>query len=150
MKALIVLASMLFLLPFNAPAQTRNAMTIAELVTYSGKDREQVLHGGAKAEGKVTWYTSLAGDSYKGMVKAFESKYPGVKVEVYRVSGSEITTRMTEEARAKRYIADALKTIRFHPRFEVGEQGERMFQRVSQTPPGVINFIRQYLDQANR
>jgi tripartite-type tricarboxylate transporter receptor subunit TctC len=48
------------------------------------------------------------------------------------------------------FIADALKTIRFHPRFEVGEQGERMFQRVSQTPPDVISFIRQYIEQANR
>jgi len=48
------------------------------------------------------------------------------------------------------FIADALKTIRFHPRFEVGEQGERLFQRVSQTPPDVIDFIRQYIDQANR
>ena len=48
------------------------------------------------------------------------------------------------------FIADALKTIRFHPRFEVGEQGERLFQRVSQTPPEVIDFIRQYIEQANR
>ena len=48
------------------------------------------------------------------------------------------------------FIADALKTIRFHPTFEVGEQGERLFQRVSQTSPEVINFIRQYIEQANR
>ena len=44
------------------------------------------------------------------MVKAFEAKYPGVKVEAYRVSGSEMTTRMMEEAKAKRYIADAVET----------------------------------------
>jgi iron(III) transport system substrate-binding protein len=119
MKVLIVLASTLFFLPLNALAQTRKAMTIAELVTYSGKDREQLLYGGAKGEGKVTWYTSLAGDSYKGMVKAFETKYPGVKVEAYRVSGSEITTRMTEEARAKRYIADTVETT----------EGNLMFMR---------------------
>jgi len=119
MKALIVLASMLFLLPLNASAQTRKPMTISELVTYSGKDREQFLYAGAKGEGKVTWYTSLAGDSYKGMVKAFETKYPGVKVEAYRVSGSEITTRMTEEAKAKRYIADTVETT----------EGNLMFMR---------------------
>ena len=119
MKVLILLASMLFLLPLNAPAQTRKAMTISELVTYGGKDREQLLYAGAKGEGKVTWYTSLAGDSYRGMVKAFETKYPGVKVEAYRVSGSEITTRMTEEARAKRYIADTVETT----------EGNLMFMR---------------------
>jgi len=101
MKVLSVVATMIFLLPLNASAQTRKAMTISELVTHSGKDREQLLYAGAKSEGKVTWYTSLAGDSYKGMVKSFEGKYPGVKVEAYRVFGSEITTRMTEEVKAK-------------------------------------------------
>lgn len=90
--------------------QTRKAMTISELVTYNGKDREQVLYAGAKSEGNVTWYTSLAGASYKAMVKAFEDKYPGVKVEAYRVAGADITVRMTEEAKAKRYIADTVET----------------------------------------
>ena len=44
-------------------AQARKPMTISELVTHNGKDREQILYAGAKNEGKVTWYTSLAGDS---------------------------------------------------------------------------------------
>ena len=39
---------------------------------------------GAKTEGKITWYTSLAGGSYKELAAAFEAKYPGVKVESYR------------------------------------------------------------------
>ena len=90
--------------------QTRKPMTIAELVTYNGKDREAVLYAGAKTEGKVIWYTSLSGDSYKGMVKAFETKYPGVKLEAYRVSGSDMTMRMMEESKAKRYIVDAVET----------------------------------------
>jgi ABC-type Fe3+ transport system substrate-binding protein len=44
------------------------------------------------------------------MVKAFESKYPGVKVEAYRASGHELTTRMMEEAKAKKMIVDAVET----------------------------------------
>src|ERR1041384_8329971 len=91
----------LFLMPSVGWVQSSKPTTIAELVTYDGNDREQIMYGGAKTEGKVTWYTSLAGDSYKAMVKAFETKYPGVKVEAYRVSGSEMTTRMMEEARAR-------------------------------------------------
>ena len=35
------------------------------------------------------------------MVKAFETKYPGVKVEAYRVSGSDMTARIYEESKAK-------------------------------------------------
>jgi len=105
--------------PAASPAQGRKPTTIAELVTYSAKDREQVLYNGAKTEGKVTWYTSLAGESYKGMVKAFETKYAGVKVEAYRVSGTDMTTRMYEESKAKRYIADTVETT----------EGNLMFMR---------------------
>ena len=78
--------SFLFLaLLFVAPpawAQARKPSTIAELVTYRGADREALLYAGAKTEGKIIWYTSLAGDSYKELVKAFETKYQGVKSRI--------------------------------------------------------------------
>jgi hypothetical protein len=35
-------------------------------------------------------------------------------------------------------------------RFEVGEQGERLFQKGSQTSPKIVTFIRQYIDQVNK
>src|SRR4030095_14306395 len=119
MSTFAVVFCLLFLLPSEALLQSRKTMTIGEVVTYNGADREQVLYNGAKAEGKITWYTSLAGESYKGMVKAFETKYPGVKVEAYRVGGSDITVRMMEEAKAKRYIADTVETT----------EGNLMFMR---------------------
>ena len=93
-----------------AHAQGKKPTTFAELAAYVAPDREQILLAGAKSEGKLVWYTSLAGGSYKALVEAFEAKYPGVKVEVYRAPGSELTTRMTEEAKARRNIADALET----------------------------------------
>ena len=91
-------------------AQPRKPSTIAELAVYRGADREAVLYAGAKAESKITWYTSLAGDSYKEMVKAFEAKYPGVKVESYRAAGAELVTRLEEEGKARRNIADTIET----------------------------------------
>jgi iron(III) transport system substrate-binding protein len=115
----VLLISFLFLLPSNTWPQNRKPMTLSELVTYNDADREQLLYAGAKTEGKVVWYTSLAGDSYKGMMKAFETKYPGVKVEAYRVSGSDMTTRMMEEAKAKRSIVDTIETT----------EGNLMFMR---------------------
>jgi iron(III) transport system substrate-binding protein len=118
-KRLLLAISLLSLLPAEARPQSGKTMTISELVTYGGKDREQVLYAGAKSEGRITWYTSLAGDSYKGMVKAFEGKYPGVKIEAYRVAGADITVRMMEEAKAKRYIADTVETT----------EGNLMFMR---------------------
>ena len=98
------------MLPSSAWPQARKPSTIAEFAGYLGADREQLLYTGAKSEGKIIWYTSLAGDSYKEMVKAFESKYPGVKVESFRASGSELIIRFEEETKAGRNIADAIET----------------------------------------
>ena len=100
----------LLVLPSSAGAQARKPSTIAELVTYRGADREQLLYAGAKAEGKIVWYTSLAGDSYKELVKAFETKYAGVKVDSYRAQGADLVVRLEEEAKARRNIADTIET----------------------------------------
>ncbi|MGB7951240.1 MAG: extracellular solute-binding protein [Candidatus Binatia bacterium] len=130
---------LLILMPSEAWQQSRKPMTFAELVTYDGKDREQVLYAGAKGEGKITWYTSLAGASYKAMVSAFEAKYPGVKVEAYRVSGSDITVRMMEESKARRYVADTVETT----------EGNLMFMRdASLLRPYYSPYFASYPDEA--
>jgi hypothetical protein len=56
-----------------AAAQSAKPMPLDQLAAYNKPDREKLLHAGAKAEGKVTWYTSLAGDSYKQLAAAFEA-----------------------------------------------------------------------------
>jgi hypothetical protein len=101
MKYTSFIFSALLVFPSLTWAQPRKPATIAELVTYRGADREQLLYAGAKTEGKITWYTSLAGDSYKELVKAFENKYPGVKVESYRAAGADLVARLQEEAKAR-------------------------------------------------
>ena len=92
-----------------ASAQNRNVNTLATLAGYTGADREKILFEGAKLEGKVVWYTSLSGGSYKALAEAFEAKYPGVGTEVYRGAGSDLATRMTQEAQARRNIVDVLR-----------------------------------------
>src|SRR2546429_6467059 len=77
----------------GAQAQGKKPTAFPELAADVGQDREQLLVTGAKSEGKIVWYTSLAGGSYKALVEGFEAKYPGVKIEVYRAPGSELTTR---------------------------------------------------------
>jgi iron(III) transport system substrate-binding protein len=110
MKVLGFIVLALSLSPLEALAQARKPASTAELVTYRGADRERVLYAGAKIEGKVVWYTSLAGGSYKEIVKVFEAKYPGVKVESFRASGNDIVVRMEEEAKGRRNIVDAVET----------------------------------------
>ena len=102
-----ILISLLLLLPASAAPQGR---TISELATYNGKDREALLYAGAKSEGKVVWYTSLAGESYKAIARGFEAKYPGVRLDAYRAGGTELIPRMMEEAKARRPVVDAVET----------------------------------------
>jgi iron(III) transport system substrate-binding protein len=85
-------------------------MTTEQLAAYNKPDREKVLYTGAKAEGKVTWYTSLAGESYKKLAAAFEAKYPGVAVESYRATRQEMGARIMAESQSKRHIADTMET----------------------------------------
>jgi iron(III) transport system substrate-binding protein len=96
--------------PNHLFAQSRKPATVAEISTYMAPDREQVLYAGAKSEGVVNWYTSLAGDSYKALSRVFEAKYPGLRVEALRNGGSELVTRMAEETKARRPNFDALET----------------------------------------
>jgi iron(III) transport system substrate-binding protein len=103
-----------FLIPLafagTSAAQAAKPMPMEQLAAYSKPDREKVLYEGAKAEGKVTWYTSLAGNSYKDLAAAFEARYPGVKVESYRATRQEMSARIMAESQSKRYIVDTLET----------------------------------------
>jgi tripartite-type tricarboxylate transporter receptor subunit TctC len=48
------------------------------------------------------------------------------------------------------FISEAKKVMRFHPRFEVGEDGERLKQKVLTASPELIDFIRQFIEQARK
>ena len=101
--------AMLISVTNDAGAQTKKPVSLAELAAYTGADREQRLIAGAKGEGKVTWYTSLAGSSYKDLASGFEKKY-GIKIESYRAASTDIMTKVTAEAQAKQIIADVIET----------------------------------------
>src|SRR5262245_20167215 len=94
----------------TAWAQSGKPTKIEDLAAYNKPDREQVLYAGAKAEGKITWYTTLAGGAYKELDSAFGAKYPGVKVEAYRGRRQELGARILTETQAKRYILDMLES----------------------------------------
>ena len=94
MKISAIIILVLFLSPLEGWSQTRKPSSITELAAYMGADREQLLYAGAKSEGKVVWYTSLAGGSYKALATAFEAKYPGVTVETFRAYGKRVNPQV--------------------------------------------------------
>ena len=102
--------AMFFLSSFlgTAWSQSTQPTTLADLAKYIGPDRGRLLYEGAKKEGKFSWYTSLIAN--KEIVKIFESKYPGVTVETYRASGTQLATRVLAEAQSKRYLGDVIET----------------------------------------
>jgi putative tricarboxylic transport membrane protein len=55
-----------------------------------------------------------------------------------------------ELAKDEEFIAEAKKVMKFHPRFEIGEDGERLRAKVLQAPTEVIDFVRQYVEQARK
>ena len=76
MKTLSALLLLLWLSAARAWSQTNKPATAAELAAYTGADREKILFEGAKREGKLVWYTTLATDQNKQIAGAFEKKYP--------------------------------------------------------------------------
>ena len=110
MKALLLFVTAAVCWTSLGSAQTAKPMSIAELAAYNKPDREQVLLEGAKKEGRMMWYTSLTGGPNQEMPKAFEAKYPGIKVDVYRGDSDAIIQRVMQEAQAKRYLVDTIET----------------------------------------
>lgn len=89
--------------------QTKKPRSLDELAAYTGADRHQILVDGAKAEGKIVWYTSLSG-VYRELVEAFKRKYPDIAIDVYRGGSNDLTPRIINEAQAGRPVADALES----------------------------------------
>src|SRR5262245_13436271 len=77
-SSLTVLA--ILTMPWPAWSQGSKPKTLDELAVYSGADRQKILLDGAKAEGKVVWYTSLWGN-YREIVDAFKKKYPEIQLK---------------------------------------------------------------------
>ncbi len=51
-------------------------------------------------------------------------------------------------AKDEEFIAEAKKIMRFQPRFEVGEDGEKLRDRVLRAPTEVISFVQKYVQDA--
>jgi iron(III) transport system substrate-binding protein len=81
--------------------------TVASLV-FGADDR---TIDGAKREGKVVWYT-VAGESLE-LARAFEKKYPFVKVEVVRSTVFPLLNRMLNEAKAGNHYYDVVRQSAF-------------------------------------
>ena len=89
------------LLPIGA--RVVSAAPAAEPVT-------PVLIEAATKEGKVTYYTAMDLSVAEPVAKAFEAKYPGIKVSVERTGSERLFNRIAQERASKIYKVDVVNS----------------------------------------
>ena len=75
---------------------------------YEGPDRMARLVAGAKREGSLTVYGSMAERDLSGLVGEFERRY-GIKVNIWRSGKYRVLQRVVTEARANRFEVDFIQ-----------------------------------------
>jgi iron(III) transport system substrate-binding protein len=72
--------------------------------------QDAALVQGARKEGKVVWYTSLALPSSTAIAHFFQSKYKGIEVEVHRTGSQRVLQRVLQEVGAGIKNVDVIHT----------------------------------------
>ncbi len=67
----------------------------------------------AKSEGQVAWYTSMLADQVLEFGRAFEKKYPSIRVDAYRASGERVVQKIITEANGGRHAFDVVASNGF-------------------------------------
>jgi len=110
-----------------------------EVYRYQGADRMARLAEGARREGTVVLYTSLAPTESKPLAEAFERKY-GVKVELWRALSDKVVQRVITEAQGRRHAVDVVETNGPEMEMLAREKVLAAFHspHIADLPPGAI------------
>jgi iron(III) transport system substrate-binding protein len=84
------------------------AVHAVKVAAATYEQEQQGLYQAAKAEGKVMLYTSGDTVEMQKMLKAFETRYPGIKTEFYRAGSGTVLEKLMSEHEARIYSADVL------------------------------------------
>jgi iron(III) transport system substrate-binding protein len=95
-------------LPFDVDANEKLRPNLA-LANYTGPDRDARILAAAKAEGQLTFYTSIAEPDLAPVIDPFQDKY-GIEVNVWRAGDEQVVQRAVAEAQGHRFIPDAVHT----------------------------------------
>lgn len=68
------------------------------------------LVAAAQKEGKVVWYSATDVQVAEKLARAFEAKYPGIKVQVERSGAERLFQRINQEYGSKIYNVDVIET----------------------------------------
>jgi iron(III) transport system substrate-binding protein len=108
LRPVLAAAALVALCPTVAWAQPGASEGLA-IYSYRGADREQRLIAGAREEGALAWYTSMATTESAPLAQAFERRY-GIKVQLWRALSENVLQRALTEARSRRRGMDVVET----------------------------------------
>ena len=95
---------------------TGNAASVEErldqLNRMAEKDRADTLEKEARKEGELVWYAAMASDRAGELIRAFESKYPFVKIRFQPGGAGRQLEQLLVEHRTKKQRADIINTRR--------------------------------------
>ena len=87
-------------------SQETAGQILARLEKLQPDKRQAVLVERAKAEAEVTFYSSLQASDSEPFLKAFNKRFPFLKVNTYRISGQKQVIRIQTELNAGRHLVD--------------------------------------------
>ena len=77
-------------------------------VAIAWSQDEAELVRGAKKEGKVMFWSAMRVEDNQALVEGFQTKYPFIKVDVFRASSEKLVNRAVTESLAGKMTADVL------------------------------------------
>jgi iron(III) transport system substrate-binding protein len=77
-------------------------------VLFAQSAQQANLIEGARKEGKLVWYTSMAIDLSKPLLDAFTKEYPFIKGDLVRAGNEQLTNRVFNETRAGKWGFDLI------------------------------------------
>jgi iron(III) transport system substrate-binding protein len=89
-------------------SQDTAGQLLARINKLTPEKRRDLLAEKAKAEGEVTFYSSMSVSQIETLSKAFNNRYPFIKVNTYRSSGERAIAKIQTELQAKRNAADVI------------------------------------------
>src|SRR5262245_39878190 len=94
--------------PAAAFSQDTAGQLLAPINKLTAEKRRDLLAEKAKAEGEVTFYSSMSVSQIETLSKAFSNRYPFIRVNTYRSSGERAIAKIQTELQAKRTAADVI------------------------------------------
>jgi iron(III) transport system substrate-binding protein len=87
-------------------SQETAGQILAKIEKLPADKRQAVLAERAKAEKEVTFYSSLQASDSEPFTRAFNKRYPFIKVNTYRISGQKQVIRVQTEMNAGQHMVD--------------------------------------------